>query len=58
MADEEDLLLLLEEEEILLEEQEVLFKAKAENEVDAERDHATPEDTSEATLKTKARIKP
>ncbi len=51
MADEEDLLLLLEEEE-------GLFKAKAENEVDAERDHATPEDTSEATLKTKARIKP
>ena len=52
MADEEDLLLHLEEK------QEGLFKAKAENEVDDERDHTTPEDTSEATLKIKARIKP
>jgi hypothetical protein len=49
LADAEDLLLHLEEE------QEGLFKAKAENEVDAERNHATPEDTAEATLKTKAR---
>jgi len=61
LAEEEDLLLHLEEEE------EGLIKAKAVKEVkevgaernlSAQRDDATPEDTAEATPKTKARSKP
>ena len=61
MAEEEDLLLHLEEEE------EGLIKAIAVKEVkevgaernlSAQRDDATPEDTPEATPKTKARSKP